>query len=88
VLGRTLLKRLGPIGMAITLAQAALAAREHWGLLTPSDRARLHKLVRKAMGGPSSLTKRERDDLQRIVLKLDPLRLARSVVTGHRARTA
>jgi hypothetical protein len=88
VLGRTLLKRLGPIGMAITVAQAALVARDHWGLLSASERTRLGKLVRKSAGRPSNLTKREQDELKRLVLKLDPLRLGRSVVTGHRARTA
>jgi hypothetical protein len=74
--------------MAITLAQAAMVARAHWGMLSAGDRARLQALVGKALQGPSTLTKQERAELRHLVGKLDPLRFTRSVVTGHRSRTA
>lgn len=72
----------------IMLAQAAIALREHWKLLDPKERSELARLLRDSKGRPGNLTKKERDELRRIVHKLDLLRLGRSVagVGGRRRR--
>jgi hypothetical protein len=53
-------------------------ARDHWGKLTPGERAHLSALVRKSRGRPGNLTARERGDLRRLAGKLDLPGLGRS----------
>jgi len=83
---RLLLRRLGPLGMAITASQAALAARDHWKLLTPAERDRLQALLRQTGGRRSNLSADEQRELGGIVRKLELGALGRRVVTGRRAR--
>jgi hypothetical protein len=56
-----------------------VVARDHWGKLTPGERAHLSALVRKSRGRPGNLTARERGDLRRLAGKLDLPGLGRSV---------
>jgi hypothetical protein len=63
----------------VILAQAAVALRDHWNLLDPKERRELARLVRDSKGRPANLTKRERDELRRLVGKLDVLTLGKRV---------
>jgi hypothetical protein len=58
----------------------AIAARDHWGRLTPRDRARIAAIVKKSKGLPANLSPREREELKRLVAKLEPVELVRRVV--------
>jgi hypothetical protein len=53
------------------LLELATVARDHWHSLSERERTRISSLVRKSKGNPQNLTKKERDDLRRIVGKLD-----------------
>lgn len=71
----------------IVLLEAAMAVRDHWQNLTPAERARVTKLVRKSQGRPANLTAREREDLKRLARKLDPAGLGRRLTPlGRHAR--
>ncbi len=61
----------------LMVLQLAVAAREHWHRLAPRERARLGAIVKKSKGRPANLTAGERQELKRIVAKLEPLQLAR-----------
>jgi hypothetical protein len=61
------------------LLELMVIARDHWGKLTPGERAHLSALVRKSRGRPGNLTARERADLRRLAAKLDLTGLGRSV---------
>ena len=74
--GRTL-----PLAMAI---EVAMTARTHWQKLTPGERAHLNDLVRKFKGRPQNLTPRDRQDLRRILGKLDLPGLGRSLLPHAR----
>jgi hypothetical protein len=63
----------------VLLAQAAMAARRHWNLLAPKERAELARIVRKSRGRPGNLTPREREQLRKLVIKLDLLTLGRTL---------
>lgn len=63
----------------VMLVQTALALRNHWNLLEPKERGELARLIRDSKGRPGNLTKKERDELRRIVGKLDLLTLGKSV---------
>lgn len=54
-------------------------ARDHWGKLTPGERAHLSALVRKSRGRRANLTARERAELRRLAAKLDLPGLGRSM---------
>ena len=51
--------------------QATLVAGEHWRLLSERERQRLLQLLRDARGWPGNLTAKERQELKRLVAKLD-----------------
>jgi hypothetical protein len=55
----------------LLVIQAAMAAREHWGVLEPDERTELARLLRTTRGRPSNLTVREKSELRRLVGKLD-----------------
>jgi hypothetical protein len=86
VLRRLALRRLGPWGTALMVGQGALAAREHWNLLTPAERARLQTLLRTSRGRRRNLTGSERTELRTLTRKLELLALGRRVATGQRRR--
>ncbi len=53
------------------LLDAGRIANEHWRRLTPAERSKLTRLLRKSKGRPSNLTDRERADVRSLVSKLD-----------------
>ena len=66
--------------------ELAVTLRKHWRRLEPADRNRLAELVRKSQGRPHRLTADERADMRRLVAKLEPGQIARSVMPiGRRA---
>lgn len=66
--------------------QLAIALRRHWKYLTPAERSQLAGLVKKSRGAPTKLTPRERADVRRLVRKLEPFGIVRSVAPiGRRA---
>ena len=86
MLRRLGLRRLGPWGTALMVGQGALAARAHWQLLTPAERARLQTLLRESRGRWRNLTSPERSELRALTRKLELASLGRRVATGHRGR--
>ena len=81
---RLLTRRALPLTWLLVAAQAAIASRRHFLKLSPNERRRLVEIVRKSKGRPSNLDKRDRDELGRLVRKLELMRLGRDVV-GHAA---
>lgn len=70
----------------VMVFELALTLRSHWRRLEPKERARLTELVRKSQGRPMRLSAPERADVRRLVAKLEPGSIARSVVPiGRRA---
>jgi hypothetical protein len=70
----------------VMVFELAVTLRKHWKRLDPKDRARLTELIRKSQGRPMRLTASERKDVRRLVAKLEPGSIARSVVPiGRRA---
>jgi hypothetical protein len=59
------------------LFDLVVVAREHWGKLTPGERAHLSALLRKSRGRPGNLTARERADVRRLAAKLELPELGR-----------
>ena len=55
----------------LLVMQAAMAAREHWGVLSRGERSDLARLLRTTRGRPANLTDREKSELKRLVGKLD-----------------
>jgi len=55
----------------LVIIQAAMAARKHWGVLTPAERGDLARLLRTTKGRPGNLTAHEKAELRRLVGKLD-----------------
>lgn len=69
------------------LLELAVALRERWGRLTPGERAHLRAIVGKSRGRPGNLSAREREDLKRLVRKLEPGSLGRELLPiGRRLR--
>ncbi len=70
----------------VMVFELAVTLRKHWKRLDPKDRARLTELIKKSQGRPMRLTASERKDVRRLVGKLEPGSIARSVVPiGRRA---
>jgi hypothetical protein len=65
-----------PVFKLVSAAEIALLAREHLGRLEPEERRRMFQLVRAGRGRTSQLTDSERDELGRLVAKLEPRLLA------------
>lgn len=73
----------------LLVIQAAMAARDHWGVLTPAERTDLARLLRSTKGRPSSLTAHEKAELRRLVGKLDLPGLGKDllpIASKHRGR--
>jgi len=62
------------------LLQVVLAIGERWRGLSQRDRARLTRLVRDSRGRLGNLSARERDELRKVVRKLDLKGMGREVV--------
>lgn len=74
-LAKRLTKRLGrtiPIVQLWTIANLALLAGRHAAKLDGAERRRLADLVRRGRGRPSRLSTGEREELHRLVAKLEP----------------
>ena len=70
----------------VMVFQLAVTLRRHWKYLTPGERAKLASLLKKSQGVPTRLTPAERADVRRLVRKLEPFTIARSVAPiGKRA---
>jgi hypothetical protein len=73
----------------IMVLELAVTLRKHWKHLEPGERAELAALIKKSQGRPSRLSVKERRTVRRLVAKLEPAQIARSVVPiGRRARKA
>jgi hypothetical protein len=67
----------------LAIAQVALLVRRHLALLEPDERTRLAKLVAQSKGRPKrNLTANDREELLRLVRKLEPGEFGRSAA-GH-----
>jgi len=72
----------------VVVFELAMTLRKHWRGLSPVDRTRLTELIKKSQGAPTRLSTSERADVRRIVAKLEPAAIARSIVPiGRRAVT-
>lgn len=73
----------------IMVFELAVTLRKHWKRLEPAERHELAELIRKSQGRPSRLDAGERTRVRRLVAKLEPGQIARSVVPiGRRAQRA
>jgi hypothetical protein len=69
----------------LAIAQVALLIRRHLALLEPDERVRLARLVRDSKGRPrSNLSANEREELLRLVRKLEPGQFGRSAFSHIR----
>jgi len=69
--------------------ELAMTLRRHWKRLPPDERRQLTELIRKSQGVPTRLSVSERADVRRLVAKLEPAVIVRSVVpVGRRATRA
>lgn len=70
----------------LMVLQLAMTLRKHWKFLEPAERARLGALVKQSQGRPNRLSAAERREVRRLVAKLEPMTIARSVLPiGRRA---
>jgi hypothetical protein len=53
------------------LARAGMVVGERWTALSAKDRARLARLMRESRGRLGNLSERERNELRKLVRKLD-----------------
>jgi len=67
------------------LLRAVIAAGERWRRLSEKDRARLTRLVRDSRGRLGQLSSKERDEMRKLVAKLDLKGMATDVLTPLRA---
>ena len=84
-----LTRRAIPMWWVMVAAQAAMASRRHWQLLTPRERERMREIVVKSKGRPWTLSERDRRELTKLVGKLRLGRLGRDVAgmaSGARQR--
>jgi hypothetical protein len=69
----------------LAVAQVALLVRRHLTLLEPDERIRLARLVRDSKGRPrANLSANERQELLRLVNKLEPGRFGRDALRRFR----
>lgn len=64
-----------PVVKLLSAAEIGLLARDHLGRLAPDERRRLVGLVATGRGRRSRLTAREREELERLLVKLAPRQL-------------
>ena len=70
----------------LLVIQAAMSARDRWGVLTAAERADLTRLLRVTKGRPGNLTALEKRELRRLVGKLDLPGLGRDLLPLGRKR--
>jgi hypothetical protein len=76
---RTVGFRALPWTWVFAVARAAVVTKRHWDKLTSEERRSLVRLVRKSKGRASNLSLRERNQLRRLVAKLELRRLGRDL---------
>ena len=70
----------------VMVFELAVTLRRHWKRLEPTERAELAELIRKSQGRPGNLDAAERMRVRRLVAKMEPGQIARSVMPiGRRA---
>ncbi len=62
------------------LLQGGIVARQRWLVLSDKERTRLVRLLRDSSRHPSSLSSGEREELRRLIGKLDLTRFGRDLV--------
>jgi hypothetical protein len=71
----------------LAIAQVALLLRRHLALLEPDERTRLARLVAQSKGRPrSNLSANEREEMLRLVRKLEPSAFAHGAWGAARGR--
>jgi hypothetical protein len=65
------LRRL-PVLKLLAVGEIALLARTHIARLQPDERRRLVELLRSARGRPSKLSPSEREELERLIARVEP----------------
>ena len=71
----------------LALAQVALLVRHHASLLEPDERSRLAHLAARSRGRPQrNLSANEREEMLRLVRKLEPGALAHGVWAAAQGR--
>jgi hypothetical protein len=65
------LKRL-PVMRLLALGEIMVLAKEHLDKLEPQERRRLLVLLREGHGRPSNLSKRQREELEKLIAKAEP----------------
>jgi hypothetical protein len=68
----------------LVLLELAQAAQRHWNHLTPGERAHLTALIKKSAGRPGNLTARDKDDVKRLVGKMDVPGMGRDLLPHAR----
>jgi hypothetical protein len=64
----------------VMVLELAMTLRKHWRRLDVAERKRLGELLRKSQGLPSRLTPKERLEVRKLVAKLEPAVIAKSVM--------
>jgi hypothetical protein len=73
----------------LMVLELAYTLRKHYKRLDAGERAQLAELLKKSQGRPNRLTAQERAQVRLLVAKLEPAKIARSVVPiGRRAAKA
>jgi hypothetical protein len=82
---RSRLERVKALPWAAML-QGVVVIGRHWRALSQKDRVRLTRLVRDSQGRLGNLSTKERDELRRLVGKLDLRGVARDLLFLARGR--
>ena len=82
---RSKLDRIRALPWAAML-QGTVVIGRHWRALSEKDRARLTRLVRDSQGRLSNLSSKERDELRKLVGKLDMKGIGRDLFLLSRSR--
>lgn len=65
----------------LALAEVAVVLKSHFDRLEPKERNRLVEIVKTSKGRPSNLNDKERRELRKLIDKIGPGELGRSVAT-------
>jgi hypothetical protein len=74
-----IIKRV-PLAWMIIAAEVAMLAKNHYEHLNPPERRRLVVLLKDAKLQPRNMSRRDRNEFERLVAKLEPTLFARSAV--------
>ncbi len=77
MLGLRYLRRVGPLGAALTVGRVAVIVHRHWHTIPPEQRTRLGQLLRHAKENRLKLSAPERRELRGLVRGLKLPRLIR-----------